>query len=54
MSSESVRAEAGRREPIKVQERGYNPPPVAKVQRPKPTAPAPRPSAPAHAPRERS
>ena len=37
------------REPI-VTERGYNPPPVAKVERPVPSPPAPRPSSPDPAP----
>lgn len=31
-------------EPIEVEKRGYNPPPVTKVERPTPSPPAPRPS----------
>lgn len=31
-------------EPMEVEKRGYNPPPVMKVERPTPSPPAPRPS----------
>ena len=41
-------------EPIEIEERGYNPPPVAKVERPTPSPAAPRPSPRAPAPREHS
>ena len=37
-------------DPMKVDKAGYNPPPVAKVDRPNPTPPAPRPRPPSSAP----
>ena len=54
MSSKSIRSDAGRREPSKIQERGYNPPPVAKVVRPVPSRPAPRPGGSVAPPKERT
>ena len=53
MSSESIRFDGGGREPSKIQERGYNPPPVAKVVRPDPSRPAPRPGASVPPPKKR-
>ena len=47
MGSESTGTVADAREPIEIEEHGYNPPPVAKVERPRPSPPAPRPSSPA-------
>lgn len=46
MGDEPAESGDGAREPIPI-ERGYNPPPVAKVERPAPSPPAPRPSKPA-------
>ena len=49
MASEPTDSGAPAREPVVI-ERGYNPPPVAKVDRPAPSPsppPAPRPSSPA-------
>ena len=47
MGSESTGTVADAREPIEIEKHGYNPPPVAKVERPRPSPPAPRPSPPA-------
>lgn len=54
MGSKPAGSGAGAREPIEIEERGYNPPPVAKVERPTPSPPAPRPSPRAPASREHS
>ena len=49
MGNKPTGSSTGAREPI-VTERGYNPPPVAKVERPIPSPPAPRLSSPDPAP----
>lgn len=54
MGNKPAGSGAGAREPIEIEERGYNPPPVAKVERPTPSPAAPRPSPRAPAPREHS
>ena len=48
MGSERAESGTGAPKPMEVLERGYNPPPVARVQRPAPSrpAPTPRPSTP--------
>ncbi len=43
MSSERTDSGAGVPEHAKVEERSYNDPPVAKVERPEPSRPAPKP-----------
>ena len=43
MGSERTESGTGVPGSMEVQERGYNPPPVAKVERPAPSRPAPRP-----------
>ena len=43
MGSERTESGTGVPESLEVQERGYNLPPVAKVERPAPSRPAPRP-----------
>ena len=56
MSSDLNEVGAGRPVPaeLEIEKRGYNPPPVSKVQRPAPTAPAPRPGVPVPATEEHS
>ena len=57
MGSEPTDPRTGAREPMEIEERGYNPPPVAKVERPAPpppAPPAPRPWSPTSGPKEHS
>ena len=54
MGSEQTKSNPVRPEPVEVQERGYNQPPVAKVERPTPSPSAPRPSPSVHPPQKQS
>ena len=50
MDNESTEFATDVPEPMEVEKRGYNPPPVTRVERPTPSPPAPRP--PSSAPRD--
>ena len=54
MDSERTEPGTGVPAPMEVQERGYNLPPVAKVERPAPSRPAPRPRPSVQPPEEQS
>lgn len=46
MASKPTRSTESTMDPMALDEAGYNPPPVARVDRPDPSPPAPRPSRP--------